>query len=457
LNTILLLTVSFAALVANDRLMESGERLREITDAGDVEIVLSKPQVYIPCYCHTGPRRGYRSPDKVDEATRVYVSVTTNGAVPSPPTYRYEVSGGKVSGDGPVVLWDLSETKPGLYMIVATVSRVDGSADIALTKSIEVANEDCHCGCNCPFVSVRSDTASVSRGDTLKFSVSVFGGDALALDGPDINWAVSNGHIVSGQGWDVITVKAAGDRSAREVTATAELSGFFCACLDRASASVPIGRTVRHADAETGVTSIRLDENHLVGPGRNGYLGCGERPSPDMIAELTVEAFRFNENARYQYSVSEGKIIGSGKRVKWDLTGAAPGTYFVEAWESLNGKMIGEKRRATMTTSEPLYNCDPSCPTVSLLGPTQMVSPGESFSVAANVSGGSQEYVVFNWTVSAGQIISGQGSPTVKVRTPSTGDGKPITVTLNLGGIDPRWTCVTKQTARVMTSPKGSF
>ena len=61
----------------------------------------------------------------------------------------------------------------------------------------------------------------------------------------------------------------------------------------------------------------------------------------------------------------------------------------------------------------------------------------------ANVSGGPD--VTYNWTVSAGTIESGQGTPSITVRTSAAEAGSTITATVNLGGTDPACNCPVTQ------------
>ncbi|MBA3601896.1 MAG: hypothetical protein H0W45_11820 [Acidobacteria bacterium] len=50
----------------------------------------------------------------------------------------------------------------------------------------------------------------------------------------------------------------------------------------------------------------------------------------------------------------------------------------------------------------------------------------------ANVSGGSQDDITYNWKVSAGRIIEGQGTATIKVAAEGA---KEITATVEIGGV----------------------
>jgi hypothetical protein len=58
----------------------------------------------------------------------------------------------------------------------------------------------------------------------------------------------------------------------------------------------------------------------------------------------------------------------------------------------------------------------------------------------ANVSGGTQDALTYNWTVTAGTIESGQGTPSITVRAPSDGTTN-VTATVTLGGLDPNCNC----------------
>ena len=52
----------------------------------------------------------------------------------------------------------------------------------------------------------------------------------------------------------------------------------------------------------------------------------------------------------------------------------------------------------------------------------------------ANASGGSQSNVTYNWTVSQGTIVSGQGTPVIEVSTTPDMAGGNVTATVTIGG-----------------------
>jgi hypothetical protein len=57
------------------------------------------------------------------------------------------------------------------------------------------------------------------------------------------------------------------------------------------------------------------------------------------------------------------------------------------------------------------------------------------------LSGGSQDQVTYNWSVSAGTIESGQGTPSINVTVPADMAGGNITATVDIGGMDPSCNC----------------
>ena len=78
------------------------------------------------------------------------------------------------------------------------------------------------------------------------------------------------------------------------------------------------------------------------------------------------------------------------------------------------------------------------CPTLKMTGPSDDVTAGQSMYFTANVSGGdAKAYPTYSWSVSAGMISSGQGTPAITVD--STGiEGQSVTATVDVGGLAPQ-------------------
>ena len=141
--------------------------------------------------------------------------------------YTWSVTGGRLTGEGRSVTWDLSGVANGTY--TATVEVDDGNQH-KVTGSATVTVADCS-GCvkpppPCPTVSV-SCPSDVGPNEPITFTASVAGGDAGATW--TYNWSVSAGTISSGQGTSTITVDTA-NLAGQSVTATVSIGGADPSC-----------------------------------------------------------------------------------------------------------------------------------------------------------------------------------------------------------------------------------
>jgi hypothetical protein len=151
--------------------------------------------------------------------------------------YTWSVTGGRLSGEGRTVTWDLTGVAEGTY--TATVEVNDGNQHTA-NGSATVTVAPCT-GCveppkPCPAVSV-SCPDTVDVGQPITFTASVTGGpEGFA---PTYNWSVSAGTITGGQGTSTITVDTAGLGGAT-VTATVSLGGADPSCSTTASCTTNV-------------------------------------------------------------------------------------------------------------------------------------------------------------------------------------------------------------------------
>jgi len=138
----------------------------------------------------------------------------------------------------------------------------------------------------------------------------------------------------------------------------------------------------------------------------------------------------------YTYSTSGGRITGEGPNVSWDLTGVQPGTYTATV-EVDDGCGCVSFSSTTVTVAEPGPDCcRPPCPEISISCPTGTVAVGSPATVSVDVRGGGNPSVTYNWSVSSGQISSGQGTPSITVDT-TTLAGQTVTATVEIGGLPP--------------------
>jgi len=183
------------------------------------------------------------------------------------------------------------------------------------------------------------------------------------------------------------------------------------------------------------IERIELDKTEIVIP-----CGCfGDYPREGTVCRddglITVKTFVRNPKNTplvYEYTVSGGKISGQGDKVVWDLVGIRPGTYTITA--SIKGKrrISAETRTLSAVVRECDCTCPCVCPSLDVSGGGG-VKPGGSVVFIANVSGGTANDITYNWTVSQGEIIKGQGTPQIKVKTTPEMTGT-ITATVELGG-----------------------
>lgn len=200
-------------------------------------------------------------------------------------------------------------------------------------------------------------------------------------------------------------------------------------------------RNKRQAEVENrfaDVTGLTLSDTEIRGgcpPGQQPREGqtCNESTS---ISVTTTAVDPENDVLTYNYTVSGGRIVGTGANVTWDLSGVAPGTYTITAGVDDGCGLCGKTQTQTVTVAA----CDCvevcACPTTSISGPAGITNPGDTMTFTANVSGGTQTgAITYNWSVSNGTIESGQGTPSIVVRTTPQMAGQSVTATVDLGGL----------------------
>ena len=135
---------------------------------------------------------------------------------------------------------------------------------------------------------------------------------------------------------------------------------------------------------------------------------------------------------RYTWKTTGGRIDGDGATPVWDLTGVAPGTYIASV-----DVTTGDARcTAFATIPVAVIECAPLrevCPNISIVGP-DTVTTGAPVTFSAELSGGTTGVQpVYNWTVSAGTITSGQGTPSITVSTAGL-SGQDVRASLTING-----------------------
>jgi len=307
--------------------------------------------------------------------------------------------------------------------------------------------------CDCPKFIIEANLETVKAGDSVEFMISNLESKDLLAGG--FEWTLSRGTIVSGQGTARIVVQTSQEmltaptpkptpmpdpgehgyiiggpyRRSVEIKAMAKFIGSDnCTCAE-ASATVRVGRYSVLPNRIANVTGLKLDEQTLTAPCIPGR--SSDQPvSEDMLVDVEAAAVDPEDDVlTYNYTVTGGRIIGTGAKVKWDLTGVAPGSYTITVGVDDGCGICGK----TKTEEIKIVECQPLCvlfvcPTISITGPDKLKDENE---FTADVRGGSVGDVSYAWTVTNGVIISGQGTPSVKVRLEPTSS-----ISVKIGGLE---------------------
>lgn len=168
------------------------------------------------------------------------------------------------------------------------------------------------------------------------------------------------------------------------------------------------------------INSIDLSDTEVKIPCPAGTIPReGEVCDDDQTINVRVNATDpENDPLTYNYTVSGGRIVGTGESVSWDLSGVEPGSYTLTATIDDGCGVCAEPKTETVTVAE----CDCvqppcNCGSLEVSGPPAVVKPGETMTFTASIVGGDQQNVTYNWSVDRGEIISGQGTSTITVST----------------------------------------
>lgn len=204
------------------------------------------------------------------------------------------------------------------------------------------------------------------------------------------------------------------------------------------------------------VTAVTLDKNQVVLPCAPGQTS--ETCTADQtVGVRTTAVDPEGDVLTYSYTVSGGRITGQGANVSWDLTGVRPGTYTITSAVDDGCGFCGQTKSTTINVVD-CPNCVTpcTCPTISVTEPSTVTQPGAPMTFTANVSGGSGDTnYTYNWTVSAGSITSGQGTPSITVDTTGLA-GQNVTATVEVGGLCTTCTQRTASGTGAVATPPGS-
>ena|SRR5215204_3264773 len=185
--------------------------------------------------------------------------------------------------------------------------------------------------------------------------------------------------------------------------------------------------------ADSSESLLLLSAKEIIIPCPPGFLNAGECPDGQLIAVKTSGLNPIENKNVYKYEVTGGRILGKGKNVRWDLSKTRPGTYHITVSVS-DGKNTREDTE-TVIVRECFCPSDCFCPALFVVAiGNGKVKAGETVDFSANVSGGSSGDINYTWTVSQGEIIDGQGTPEIKVKTTGKMSGT-VKATVEIDGM----------------------
>jgi hypothetical protein len=273
--------------------------------------------------CPTGMRATNCTP-----SSDYVVDLTTNASDPDGDTllYTYSTTGGRITGDGPNVTWDLSGAQAGTY--TATVEVDDGCGCVSFSSTTVTVAEPppgC-CVPPCPELSVSCPTDQIEAGQPATVTANVSGGDPNASI--TYNWTVSSGSISGGQGTPSITVDTTGMTAGGQVTATVELGGVAPECNRTASCTFEVKKNpVPRKFDEYGNIAFNDEKARLDNfaielqnePGSQGYIIAygGRRARANEAQARADRAKDYLVNTR---GIDSGRLVTVDGGYKEDLT-----------------------------------------------------------------------------------------------------------------------------------------
>ncbi len=166
--------------------------------------------------------------------------------------------------------------------------------------------------------------------------------------------------------------------------------------------------------------------------------GCSSSRE-EVRLELRVEVVAGDErNLEYRYSVTSGRIIGKGPRVVWEFHDARPGEYVADV--RVKDRHGASASSSTKVTFKLCDTCDPEFgpfPQIQAYCPANVIE-GNPALISIRLTGPYKRFgkLKFKWSLTAGRIIKGDGTRTIKVDTKGLG-GQKISATVDVDGLDP--------------------
>ena len=155
-----------------------------------------------------------------------------------PITYKWSTSAGVISGEGPVVMWNLAGLKPGYHKASLDIHSTGSDGSCEAFSSVSVLVNPCTVVQPvCPAIEIVCPT-TIGVDQPLTFS-SRYSGGVPANINPVYHWTVSAGTITDGQGTNTIKVDTTG-LAGQTVKASLSMDGYTLECAADCAVTVPL-------------------------------------------------------------------------------------------------------------------------------------------------------------------------------------------------------------------------
>jgi len=175
-----------------------------------------------------------------DNSGAPQVQLTAKAVSPSgnPIKYKWTTDAGVISGEGPVVTWNLAGLKPGYHKASLDIVSTGNDGTCQAFSSVSVLVNPCaEVRPVCPAIEISCPT-NVALDQPLTFT-SRYSGGVPANITPTYNWTVSAGTIIAGQGTDTIKVDTKG-LGGQTVRASLSMGGYTLECAADCAVSIPL-------------------------------------------------------------------------------------------------------------------------------------------------------------------------------------------------------------------------
>ena len=263
------------------------------------------------------------------------VQLNANAVSPSgnPIKYKWSTSGGTITGEGPVVIWNLAGLKPGYHKASLDIVSTGRDGECQAFSSVTVLMNACApVRPVCPAVEVTCPT-TIGIDQPMTFTSRYTGGTAGIS--PVYNWTVSAGTIIEGQGTDTIKVDTTG-MAGQTIRASLSLGGYNLECAADCAVSIPVPKlTSRRFDEFPDIS--RNDEK-----ARLDNFGIELQNDPSAVGYIIV--YPGKSGKRGEVQAHAGRIVdylvnsrGLDQHRITTLVGPARNELHVELWVTPRG------------------------------------------------------------------------------------------------------------------------